>query len=67
MADLLLFAHPMFGVLGILASVWVFVETLNASESNQARIRTAALAVAVFIGLAWIFGGYWYVHFYAPE
>ena len=67
MADLLLFAHPMFGVLGILASVWVFVETLNASESNRARIRTAALAVAIFIGLAWILGGYWYVHFYAPE
>lgn len=67
MSDIILFAHPTFGVLGIMGAVWVFVETLNASEANAARIRTAALAVAIFIGLAWIFGGYWYVHFYAPE
>jgi hypothetical protein len=67
MSDMILFAHPTFGVLGILAAVWVFVETLNASPENAARIRIAALAVAVFIGLAWMFGGYWYVHFYAPE
>lgn len=67
MTDLILLSHPMFGVLGILAAVWVFVETLNASESNQARIRTAATAAAVFVVLAWILGGYWYVHFYAPE
>jgi hypothetical protein len=67
MSDIILFAHPTFGVLGIIAAVWVFVETLNASDANAARIRTAALAVAVFIGLAWVFGGYWYVHFYAPE
>lgn len=67
MSDIILFAHPTFGVLGILAAVWVFVEALNASEGNAARIRTAALAVAVFIGLAWVLGGYWYVNFYAPE
>ena len=67
MSDIILFAHPTFGVLGILAAVWVFVEALNASEGNAARIRTAAIAVAVFIGLAWVLGGYWYVHFYAAE
>lgn len=67
MSDIILFAHPTFGVLGILAAVWVFVEALNASEGNVARIRAAAIAVAVFIGLAWVLGGYWYVHFYAPE
>lgn len=67
MSDIILFAHPTFGVLGILAAVWVFVEALNASEGNAARIRTAAIAVAVFIGLAWVLGGYWYVNYYAPE
>ena len=65
--DMLLFAHPTFGVLGMLAAVWVFVETLNASASNVARIRWAAIFVAVCVILAWILGGYWYVHFYAPE
>jgi hypothetical protein len=67
MSDIILFAHPTFGVLGILAAVWVFVEALNASEGNAARLRTAAIAVAVFIGLAWVLGGYWYVNYYAPE
>ena len=67
MSDIILFAHPTFGVLGILGAVWVFVEALNASEGNARRIRTAAIAVAVFMGLAWVFGGYWYVNYYAPE
>jgi hypothetical protein len=67
MSNMILLAHPTFGVLGILAAVWVFVEALNASEANAARIRTAALAVAIFIALAWVLGGYWYVHFYGAE
>lgn len=66
-SDLILFIHPTFGILGMLAAIWVFVETLNASEANAARIRGFALVAAIFIGLAWIFGGYWYVNFYAPE
>jgi hypothetical protein len=67
MSDVILFAHPTFGVLGILAAVWVFVEALNASEANRARVRYAALVVAVCFCLAWVLGGYWYVTFYAPE
>jgi hypothetical protein len=67
MKDMILFAHPTFGVLGILAAVWVFVEALNAGEDNAGRIRMAALAAAAFMVLAWIFAGYWYVNFYAPE
>lgn len=67
MNDILLFAHPTFGVLGILAAMWVFVEALNASERNAARTRMAAAAVTLFICMAWILGGYWYVHFYSPE
>ncbi len=67
MSDIILFAHPTFGVLGILAAVWVFVETLNASPANAARTRLAAFAVTIFIVLAWVLGGYWYVNYYAPE
>lgn len=60
-------AHATFGVLGTLSAVWVFVETLNAQERNAQRIRGAAFAVAIFMVAAWIFGGYWYLHFYAVE
>jgi hypothetical protein len=67
MSDILLFAHPSFGVLGMIAAVWVFVEALNASEANQARIRMAAYVTTACIVLAWILGGYWYTTSYAPE
>jgi len=65
--DAILLAHATLGVLGTLSAVWVFVETLNAQEQNAQRIQTAALAVAVFMVLAWIVGGYWYLHYYPVE
>ena len=67
MSDIILLAHPTFGVLGILASVWVFVEALNASEANASRVRIAAFAVAGCIVLAWALGGYWYTVYYGAE
>jgi hypothetical protein len=67
MSDILLFAHPTFGVLGIMASVWILVEAMNASEANQGRIRLAAYTVTVCIVCAWILGGYWYVNYYYAE
>lgn len=67
MNDIILFAHPTFGVLGILATVWVFVETLNAREGNATRTRMAAMIAAICILLAGVFGGYWYVRFYEPD
>src|SRR5215469_3618616 len=67
MSDVILFAHPTFGVLGILASVWVFVEALNASEENAARLRWAAFAVTGCIALAWVLGGFWYVNYYYAD
>ncbi len=66
-SDIILFLHPTFGLLALLAALWVFVDTLNASEGNAARIRGLAVAVAILMGLTWIFGGYWYVNYYAPE
>jgi len=67
MSDIILFAHPTFGVLGIIAAVWVFVETLNASPENAARIRLAVFAVTGFIILAWVLGGFWYVNYYYAD
>jgi hypothetical protein len=67
LSDIILFAHPTFGVLGVLAALWVFVEALNASAANQKRIWYASLAVTVCIVAAWILGGYWYVNYYYAE
>lgn len=65
--ELVLLLHPTFGVLAILASVWVFVETLNAREANQGRIRLASMFVAAFLWLACVVAGYWYVVFYGGD
>jgi len=65
--ELILMLHPTFGVLAILASVWIFVEALNARDSNQGRIRTAALSVAVLMWLTYLVAGYWYVVFYGAD
>jgi hypothetical protein len=65
--DIILFAHPTFGVLGILSALWVFVEALNASDSNRTRIRRMALLVPLFMVLAWLLGGYWYVTHYGVD
>jgi hypothetical protein len=66
-SDVILLAHSTFGVLGTLAALWVFVEALNAREGNAGRTRTAALLAAMCMALTWVFGGYWYVHFYPAD
>jgi hypothetical protein len=65
--DIILMTHVLFGMLCIVASVWVFVDTLNANAGNQARIRGLSMAVAAFMWLAYLIGGYWYVSFYAAD
>jgi hypothetical protein len=67
MSDIILFAHATFGVLGILASVWVLVEALNASEINRGRTYYVSLVAASCMVLALLLGGYWYVTYYAAE
>jgi hypothetical protein len=60
-------AHVFFGVACIVSSVWVFVDVLNVSSGNQARINTLSRAAAVFMWLAFLIGGYWYVVFYKTD
>jgi hypothetical protein len=67
MTEILLMAHVLFGVACILGSLWVFVDTLNASESNQGRIRFVSSVAAVCMWIAFVIGGYWYVVFYAGD
>jgi uncharacterized membrane protein YwaF len=59
--------HVLFGVLCILATLWVFVDVLNANEKNLRRIKWLSLAAAVFMWLAFFAGGYWYVVFYPAD
>lgn len=65
--ELILMIHPTFGVLALIAAVWVFAETLNASHANNGRIRSASVMAAILIWLAYLVGGYWYVVFYGGD
>ena len=62
--EVILFAHAIFGTLGALTAVWVFVETLNLHKENLARLKCMSLVVALFIWISYFFGGYFYVKFY---
>jgi O-antigen/teichoic acid export membrane protein len=64
MNEIILMAHVLFGVACVISSVWVFVETLNVSDTNQARIRKMSCAAATSMWLAFLVAGYWYVCFY---
>jgi hypothetical protein len=66
-SDVLLLSHAAFGVAGCLAALWVFVETLHPSPENAGRIRAASILTAICMALAWVCGGYWYLHFYPAE
>ena len=67
MTEVILMAHVLFGMLCIIAAVWLFVDVLNANEGNQGRIKTMSITVAVFMWLAYLVGGYWYLVFYAAD
>ncbi len=57
--------HVLFGVLGILLAVALFVYILNANEKNIPRIKCLSLYTAVSICLSYFIGGWWYVvHYY---
>jgi predicted membrane channel-forming protein YqfA (hemolysin III family) len=65
--EIILMTHVFFGLVCILASVWVFAETLHASPSNAGRIRKASALAAVAMWVAFIIAGYWYVSFYKVD
>ena len=67
MNELILMAHVLFGVACIVTTVWVFVDVLNVSETNQNRIRAMSWAAAVSMWLAFVIAGYWYVVFYYAD
>jgi hypothetical protein len=67
MNELVLMAHVMFGVGCLVTTIWVFVDVLNVSGANQARIQKMSCAAAVFIWVAFLIAGYWYVFSYPMD
>jgi len=67
MREALLFVHPTFGVFGMLAALWVFVEAYRLDERRLSRMRAASVLVAVFFVLAWFSGGLWDAFFYDAD
>ena len=67
MNEIILLAHVFFGVACILATLWVLVETLNVREGNLVRLRWVSRAAALFLWLAMLVGGYWYVVDYPAD
>jgi len=65
--EIILMLHVAFGLACLLGSVWVFVEVLNASPGNLARIRAVSLGVAGVMWLSIIVAGYWYLTFYGAD
>ena len=65
--NLVLMAHVLFGVTCLLGALWVFVDTLNVTEGNLARIRLASVVSAAAMWIAYLFAGYWYVVFYPAD
>ena len=66
-SEMILMLHPTFGVLAMIAAVWVFVEALNANDGNIIRLRRVSVLAAVLLWLAYIVGDYWYVVFYGGD
>lgn len=44
MSDVILFAHPAFGVLGILAAVWAFAETPHTGARQAGHMGNPGLS-----------------------
>jgi len=67
MKEILLMTHVFLGVLCILGALWVFVDTLNAHDTNLARIRLVSRFVPVVMTLGFLIAGYWYVNIYPAD
>lgn len=67
MKETLQLLHPTLGMLGVIAAIWVFVETINATPNNQNRIQVTSIVVAVLMFLTWMASGYLYVLYYGAD
>ncbi len=67
MKEMILLGHVLFGVVCLVTTIWLFVDVLNADERNLTRIRWMSRASALFMWLAFVVGGFWYVVDYKAD
>jgi predicted membrane channel-forming protein YqfA (hemolysin III family) len=67
MKEMVLLGHVLFGVACLLTIIWLFVDVLNAHQGNLPRIKWLSRAATVFMWLAFVVGGYWYVLDYKAD
>jgi len=67
MREVFLFVHPVLGVLGVLAALWVYVEAFKIDEARLRRMKMASLVVAGLFLLTWFTGGLWDSFFYEAD
>jgi uncharacterized membrane protein YwaF len=65
--NIILLAHVFFGLICFIAALWVFVDTLHATDTNLGRIRAVSLGAAVAMWIAYLIAGYWYIAFYPAD
>jgi hypothetical protein len=65
--NVILMAHVFFGMVCLIFSLWVFVDTLHAGDANLGRIRVLSLVAAVAMWIAFLIAGYWYIFYYPAD
>lgn len=53
--------HAFLGEIGTLSYLWVFVELLNPTQYGMVRARWITLIGLIFLLVAWIIGGFYYL------
>jgi len=67
MNEIILMSHVLFGLGCMVAAVWLFVDVLQVSEGNLARIRGVSWCAAGLMWIAFMIAGYWYVVSYKVD
>jgi hypothetical protein len=67
MDKIILMLHPVTGALAMIATLWLFVEALNASGRNRARLWWSSVIGAVLMAVTAVVSGYWYITYYAAD
>ncbi len=65
--EVLLLGHVFCGVCCAFSTIGCFVEVLNANPGNLTRIHWMSRACCLFMWMAFLLGGYWYVVDYKAD
>jgi len=59
--------HVLLGVWGIVLTVWVIVELINANEKSLTRTKNVSLLATILFWGSYITGGWWYWVYYGGD